>query len=68
MSVVKIDDAVFTAIANSLRNQNGTSDTYYPSEMPSAVNALIWQGTQEEYDEISPKNPSTLYIIVEEEE
>lgn len=67
MSVVKIDGAVFTAIANSIRGANGTEQTYYPSEMPDAVSALIWQGTQEEYDEIEVKNPSTLYIIVEEE-
>lgn len=67
MSVVKIDGAVFTAIANSIRGANGTEQTYYPSEMPGAVDALIWQGTQEEYDDIEVKNPSTLYIIVEEE-
>lgn len=68
MSIVKIDNAVFTSIANSIRNQNGTEELYYPSEMPDAITALIWQGTQEEYEEIEEPNPSTLYIIIEEEE
>lgn len=26
----------------------------------------FWVGTQGDYDEISPKNPSTIYMIVEE--
>lgn len=55
-------------IALALQEKNGTSNKYYVSEMAQAVRDLIWEGTQAEYDLISPKNPTTLYIIVEEEE
>lgn len=66
--LVKLEDSYLTSIADAIRNQNGESSEYLVQEMPTKIGALIWQGTQEEYEEIEEPNPSTLYIIVEEEE
>ena len=65
--IVKLDDSYLTSIADSIRAQNGENTEYLVQEMPTKIGDLIWQGTQEEYDEIEEPNPSTLYIIVEEE-
>ena len=64
---VQLEDTTLITICDSIRSQNGESTTYYPNQIAPAITALIWQGTQEEYDDIEVKNPSTLYIIVEEE-
>ena len=53
-------------IAAAIREKNGTSNTYNTSEMGDAVRALMWEGTQDEYDALIYKDPTTLYIIVEE--
>lgn len=37
MSIVTIEDTNLTNIANAIRSKNGTSDTYKPSEMASAI-------------------------------
>ena len=59
MSIVTIDDTNLTNIADSIRNKNGSSDTYKPSEMASAISniemGIIPSGTLEinengEYD------------------
>lgn len=40
MAKAFIDDANLTNIGNAIRNQNGTTTTYLPSEMADAINAL----------------------------
>lgn len=40
MSKVLVDESNLTNIANSIRNQNQTSNTYKPSEMSTAINNL----------------------------
>ena len=40
MAKAFIDDINLTSIANAIRNQNGTTTTYFPSEMASAINSL----------------------------
>lgn len=40
MSIVTIDDTNLTNIADSIRNKNGSSDTYKPSEMASAISNI----------------------------
>lgn len=37
-----ISPSVFTAIANAIRGQNGSDETYTPLEMPEAILALTW--------------------------
>lgn len=37
-----ISDSVFDAIADAIRAQNGSDETYTPSEMAPAILALIW--------------------------
>lgn len=37
MSIVTIEDTNLTNIANAIRSKNGTSDTYKPSEMATAI-------------------------------
>ena len=54
-------------IATAIREKNGSVATYTTAEMPAAVRALIWQGTQAEYDALTSYNSTTLYIIVESE-
>jgi hypothetical protein len=33
-------------------------------ELEARVAAMIWTGTQAEYDAISPKSATTLYVVV----
>lgn len=40
MAKAFIDDANLINIGNAIRNQNGTTTTYFPSEMADAINAL----------------------------
>ena len=65
---LKTDGENYDAIVNAINGVAGTSSSYTPSQMAGAITALVWEGTQAEYDLIDPKNPTTLYIIVEEEE
>lgn len=44
MANVLVDEAVFPAIANSIRAKNGTEDTYKPSEMAGAIDNLPTSG------------------------
>lgn len=37
---VVVLDSTLTDIANAIRGKNGSSDTYKPSEMPAAINAI----------------------------
>ena len=66
--LVKLEDSLLTSIADAIRDQNEESSGYLVQEMPTKIRDLVWQGTQEEYEEIEEPNPSTLYIIVEGEE
>lgn len=40
MSKAFIDDTNLTAIANAIRAKNGSTDTYLPSAMPAAIEAI----------------------------
>lgn len=40
MSIVTIDDTNLTNIADAIRSKKGTSDTYKPSEMASAIESI----------------------------
>ena len=40
MAKAFIDDANLTAIANAIRAKNGSTDTYLPSAMPAAIEAI----------------------------
>lgn len=44
MAVVAISDSILTDIADAIRSKNGTEDTYKPSEMPDAIEAIIGGG------------------------
>lgn len=40
MAIVTTDEANFEDIADAIRERNGSSETYYPSEMATAIRAL----------------------------
>ena len=40
MAIVTIDDTNLTNIANAIREKNGSTDTYKPSEMANAINNI----------------------------
>ena len=40
MAIVTTDDKYYTEIANAIRNKNGTTTQYKPSEMAAAINAI----------------------------
>ncbi|WP_298535682.1 hypothetical protein [uncultured Methanobrevibacter sp.] len=40
MSYAKIDESLLTAIADSIRSKNGSSDTYTPAEMAVAIDEI----------------------------
>ena len=40
MAKAFIDDTNLTAIANAIRAKNGSTDTYLPSAMPAAIEAI----------------------------
>lgn len=40
MSLVTIEDTTLTSIANAIREKNGTTDAYKPSEMPTAISNI----------------------------
>ena len=40
MAKAFIDDTNLTAIANAIRAKNGSTDTYLPSTMPAAIEAI----------------------------
>ena len=40
MSLVTIDNTTLTSIANAIREKNETSDSYKPSEMPTAISNI----------------------------
>lgn len=40
MAIKKINDATLTAIANAIRAKNGTTTTYKPSQMASAISSI----------------------------
>ena len=61
--VKKLDDVVLVTLANSIRDKNGQNSKYNPTEMPDAIKALIWRGTQEEYEAITDPDPNVLYLI-----
>lgn len=44
MAVVAISDSILTDIADAIRSKNGTEDTYKPSEMPDAIEAISGGG------------------------
>ena len=41
MAKAFIDDTNLTAIANAIRAKNGSTDTYLPSAMPAAIEAIL---------------------------
>ena len=63
-----IDSQYLLNTANAIRDVNGLNTKYSVKDMAGAIESLIWEGTQDEYDEIETKNPTTLYIIVEDTE
>ena len=40
MAKVLVNESSLTGIANAIRSKNGTSDTYKPSEMAAAIEAI----------------------------
>lgn len=50
MSKVLVNETSLSGIANSIRAKNGTTDTYKPSEMPAAIDAIQTGGTVEALD------------------
>lgn len=65
--IMKINDSCLSALGDAIRAKNGSNSKYRTrDEMPAAIRALIWHGTQAEYDLIDPKNPNILYIIESE--
>lgn len=40
MAVVAISDSILTDIADAIRSKNGTENTYKPSQMPDAIEAI----------------------------
>lgn len=45
MSNVFVDDATLTAIADAIRTKNGTTESYKPAEMASAISAITTGGS-----------------------
>lgn len=45
MSKVLVNESSLTGIANAIRSKNGTTDTYKPSEMAGAIEAIQTGGT-----------------------
>lgn len=82
MSNIVYNSASITAIANAIREIDGTlapvpqgvdpseitqlNGGMTPTEMASRIRALFWVGTQSDYDELEEYNPTTLYLIVED--
>lgn len=52
-------------IGDAIRGRNKSKSKYYLSEMPDKIKALIWRGTQSEYDQLETIDPTVLYIIEE---
>ena len=44
MALVTVSDTTLTYIADAIRSKNGTEDTYKPSEMPDAIEAISGGG------------------------
>ena len=44
MAVVTISDSILTDIADAIRSKNGTENTYKPSQMPDAIEAISGGG------------------------
>ena len=44
MSKVLVNETSLTAIGNAIRNKNGKSDKYKPSEMAAAIGAIVTGG------------------------
>lgn len=44
MAVVAISDSILTDIADAIRSKNGTANTYKPSQMPDAIEAISGGG------------------------
>lgn len=44
MAVVAISDSILSDIADAIRSKNGTSNTYKPSQMPDAIEAISGGG------------------------
>lgn len=57
----------FDSIGRAIRSRNNQKSKYLLSEMPDKIRALIWRGTQAEYDQLETKDPTVLYIIGEED-
>lgn len=49
---------VFTGIANSIREKNGTTDTYKPTEMAAAISAIQTGGGS---SEVTVRTPDEIY-------
>jgi len=58
-------------IADAIREQNGSSDTYKPAQMGPAIRELpnpdksFWFGTRPEYNQIASPDPAVCYCIEE---
>lgn len=61
--LVKIDQDVLTDIADAIRDVSDSEETYYPADMPAAIDKIYVFVTQEEYDAMESYDPDTIYLI-----
>ena len=61
--LVKIDEDVLTDIADAIRDVCDSEETYYPADMPGAIDKIYIFITQEEYDNMESHDPDTIYLI-----
>lgn len=69
MASVIINEENLTNIANAIRNKNGSTTTYKPSEMAEAINNIVGSGSSENLtDVLNTQNEliSTQEVTVDE--
>lgn len=72
MSYAKIDESLLTGIANAIRGKNGSSDTYTPAQMATAISAIPtgevlwanWNGDVAAYNSSGTPQITDLSITV----
>jgi hypothetical protein len=62
---VTVDDTKLKAIADAIRAKNGTTETYKPSEMASAIEAIKSGGVSEVEELPTESNIGSIYKIVQ---
>ena len=63
MTVYAYRDKDLNNLCDSIRRHNKSKQAYEIDEIPDAIRALIWRGTQEEYETITNPDPNVLYLI-----